>query len=333
QSRYSPLDQINTDNVAQLEQAWSYQSGDMQHAYDASPDWGAEATPIIIGNTAYTCTPNAWVIALNATTGEQQWKFKPTRVDESVTNFVNCRGVAYYEAGDDYADSNGGKLCKTRIIAPTAGPYIVALDAKPGRKCPNFGDSGMLSLKQGIGRMAPGTLEQTAAPLVMDGLIYTGGNVYDDWFWGEPSGVVRAWDAVTGKEKWHWDLGKKNPTAPLDQGETFTRATPNVWGQITGDPQHDEIFIGTGNATPDYFNSKRRPFDREYTDSIVALDAKTGEEDWHFQLVHNDMWDFDIGVGPTLVRWPDGHGGYIPALVQTTKQGDIFVLNRKTGKP
>jgi quinoprotein glucose dehydrogenase len=119
----------------------------------------------------------------------------------------------------------------------------------------------------------------------------------------------------------------------LKKGEHFTKGTPNVWGTITGDPKNDMIYIGTGNATPDYSDPKRRPFDDEYSGSIIALNAKTGHEKWHFQEAHTDTWDFDIPIGPTLVRWPNGHGGYTPALVSTDKQGEIYVLNRKTGKP
>ncbi|HET7314550.1 membrane-bound PQQ-dependent dehydrogenase, glucose/quinate/shikimate family [Salinisphaera sp.] len=333
QSRYAPLKQINVQNVSQLKKVWSYQSGDMHHAYDESPHWGSEATPIKVNDTLYTCTPNAWVIALDPATGKQKWKFKDKQVDDDKTNFVNCRGVSYYKAPKNYTGPNGGDFCKTRIIAPTMGPYVVALDANTGKLCKRFGHNGFIDLKQNIGRMASGTLVQTSAPLVMDGLIYTGGNVYDNWYWGEPSGVVRAWDAVTGKEVWHWDLGKKNPTAPLKPGEHYTKATPNVWGRITGDPANDMIYIPTGNATPDYYAKERPAYSMEYSGSVVALNARTGHEKWHFQEAHTDIWDFDLPVGPTLVNWPDGHGGHIPALVSTTKQGEIFVLNRKTGKP
>ncbi|WP_353220347.1 membrane-bound PQQ-dependent dehydrogenase, glucose/quinate/shikimate family [Salinisphaera sp. S4-8] len=333
QSRFSPLDQINTDNVAQLQKAWTYRSGDMNHAYDESPHWGSEATPIKIGNTAYTCTPNAWVVALDATTGKQKWKFKPTGIDDSVNNFVNCRGVAYYKAPADYQAPDGSQMCATRIIAPTMGRYVVALDAKTGKKCPGFGTNGMIDLSQNIGPMKPGTLVQTSAPLVMNGRVYTGGNVFDNWYWGEPSGVVRAWDAVTGQLVWHWDLGKANPTAPLAEGEIYTPSTPNVWGRISGDEDNDIVYLPTGNATPDYFGDKRRPFDDAYSGSIVALNAKTGEELWHFQEAHTDLWDFDIPIGPSLVQWPDRHGGHTPALVSTNKRGQVFVLNRLTGEP
>ena len=305
----------------------------MNHAKDESPHWGSEATPIKIGDTTYTCTPNAWVIALDATTGKQKWKFKPTSVDDSVNNFVNCRGVAFYQAPAGYVASDGSQTCRSRIIAPTMGPYIVALDAQTGKKCPGFGDNGMVSLKQGIGFMEPGTLVQTSAPLVMDGLVFTGGNVFDNWYWGEPSGVVRAWDAVTGKLAWHWDLGKIDPNAPLAPGETYTHATPNVWGRITGDPQNHIIYLPTGNATPDYYGNHRPTYSNKYSGAIVALNSQTGKELWHFQEAHTDLWDFDLPVGPTLVQWPDGHGGQLPALVSTNKQGQIFVLNRITGQP
>lgn len=251
QSRYSPLKQISAKNVGKLEKVRSYQSGDMNHAYDESPHWGSEATPIKIGDTTYTCTPNAWVVALDAATGKQKWKFKPTSVDDSVNNFVNCRGVAYYKAPKDYTAPDGSQMCATRIIAPTMGPYIVALDAKTGKKCPGFGKNGMLNLKDHIGRMAPGTLVQTSAPLVMDGLIFTGGNVFDNWYWGKPSGVIRAWTATTGKEVWHWDLGKPDPIAALAKGETHTHDTPNAWGRFTGDPKTDTVYIGLANSAPD----------------------------------------------------------------------------------
>ncbi|HET7369450.1 MAG TPA: membrane-bound PQQ-dependent dehydrogenase, glucose/quinate/shikimate family [Gammaproteobacteria bacterium] len=328
-SRFSPLTQITPDNVHNLEVAWKYESGDMKHSEAGMPLFHGETTPTEVGGVLYSCTPNAWVFALDAATGKQLWKYKQTKVDDSKTNIPTCRGVAYYEAPSSYH----GKDCKTRIIAPTGGPYIVALDAKTGKVCQDFGDGGMIDLTQHMGGVAPGALVQTSEPLVMHGLVYTGGNVRDNWFKGEPSGVVRAWDAVTGKLVWHWDLGKKDPNAPLDPGEIYTPYTPNAWGNITGDPKLGIIYVPLGNATPDYYGKFRRPFDYEYSGSVVALKADTGEELWHFQQAYKDVYDYDLPVGPSLINWPDGQDGTIPALIQTSKRGVLFVLNRKTGKP
>lgn len=346
-SRYSPLNQITPDNVGKLEKAWSYQSGDMKYAYSGAgdknkdaelhdsdaPHFGAESTPLKIGSTVYTCTPNAWVVALDADTGEQKWKFKPN-IDDSNNNFVNCRGVSYYKAGPDYTAADGSQVCKSRIIAPTMGPYVVALDARTGKKCPGFGqNNGMIDLTQGIGGVAPGSLVQSSAPLVMHGIIVTGGNVLDNWFVGEPSGVVRGWDAETGQLEWSWDLGRDDPNAPLGPGEHYTRYTPNVWGTVTGDPKNGIIYLPLGNATPDYYGKNRRPFDMEYSGSIVALNVDNGHELWHFQEAHTDVWDYDMPIGPSLVQWPNGNDGYTPALVSTNKRGQLFVLNRLTGEP
>lgn len=332
-SRYSPLAQITPKNVNQLKVAWTYRSGDYTFASPGPPHVGGEATPIKIGNTVYTCTPAAWVVALDATTGKQLWKFKPRGIDQKAGNFANCRGVSYYKAPASYEAADGSQTCAERIIAPTMGPFVAALDAKTGKLCPDFGDHGMIDLKQNMGTVAPGTLVQSSAPLVMNGKIYTGGNVMDNWFLGEPSGVVRAFDAITGKEAWHWDLGKADPTAPLTAGEIFTPYTPNAWGPITGDPDAHMIYVPLGNATPDYYGKNRRPFDMKYSGSIVALNTDTGKEVWHFQESHTDVWDYDIPTGPAVINWSDGHGGSIPAVLSTNKRGQLFVLNRMTGKP
>lgn len=328
-TRFSPLTQITPKNVENLQVAWKYQSGDLKHTDPGMPVFHGETTPTEIGNVVYSCTPNSWVFALNATTGKQIWKYKQTKVDDSSDNIATCRGVAYYVAPPSYQ----GKQCKKRIIAPTGGPYIVALDAETGEPCKNFGNDGMIDLTQHMGPVAPGALVQTSEPLVMDGLIYTGGNVRDNWYKGEPSGVVRAWSAVTGKLVWHWDLGKPNPNAPLKPGQIYTPYTPNAWGNITGDPQLGMIYVPLGNATPDYYGKFRRPFDYKWSGSVVALNAKTGQMIWHFQQAYKDVFDYDLPVGPSLINWPNGHGGTIPALIQTSKRGVLFVLNRKTGQP
>ena len=170
---------------------------------------------------------------------------------------------------------------------------------------------------------------------MLNGRIMLSGWVYDNQTEGEPSGVIRAFDATTGRLSWAWDLGRDpaDQTAWSGRGNT-PRGTPNGWGVYTADPALNLVYVPLGNATtPDYFGGNRRPFDDEYSSSIVALDITTGEERWHFQTVHHGLWDFDLPVGPSLVDLPGPDGSTVPALVQTTKQGEIFLLDRRNGKP
>ncbi|WP_454883283.1 outer membrane protein assembly factor BamB family protein [Sphingomonas oryzagri] len=159
--------------------------------------------------------------------------------------------------------------------------------------------------------------------------IILSGWVYDNQTEGEPSGVIRAFDARSGQLSWAWDMGRANPTSPLKPGEVFTRGTPNGWGAYTADDKLGLVYVPMGNATPDYWGAKRRPFDETYGAAIVALDIDSGKERWHFQTVHHDVWDFDLPIAGSLVDLPGG----VPALVQTTKRGEIFLLDRRSGRP
>lgn len=157
--------------------------------------------------------------------------------------------------------------------------------------------------------------------------------VLDGQYWGEPSGVIRAFDAVTGKLAWAWDMGRPDRRGLPPAGETYTPATPNSWGPISSDEQLGLVYLPTGNATPDFFGGRRRPIDDRYSSSVVALDAATGQLRWSFQTVRHDLWDYDVAAQPTLVDLPAPGGGVIAALIQPTKTGDVFVLDRATGKP
>jgi quinoprotein glucose dehydrogenase len=184
-----------------------------------------------------------------------------------------------------------------------------------------------------MGAVPPGFHFITSQPMVIRGRIILSGWVYDNQTEGEPSGVIRAFDAKSGQLSWAWDMGRADPTSPLKPGEIYTRGTPNGWGTYTDDPTLGLVYVPLGNATPDYFGAHRRPFDDEYSSAIVALDIDTGKERWHYQTVHHDVWDFDLPIGPSLVDLPDGKGGTIPALVQTTKMGELFLLDRRDGHP
>ncbi len=331
QSRYAGLAQITPDNVNKLQVAWSSHSGDLPDEIEQhrkGREYHSESTPIKVGNTLYSCTPHSWIIATNATTGEVKWTFDPKL--PRTNPYIVCRGVSYYDAPQ--ADS-----CKARVFAPTMDGRIYALDAENGKICEGFGEKGFIDLKDQTGKddsgksWGGGWQVSTSTPLVMNDRLVVGSRVIDNMSTDEPSGVVRAFDPLDGHQVWAWDVGRSEDALPgrLPEGEIYTKGTPNVWGTITGDSKLNLVYLGTGNAAPDYYTAFRRPFDDKFGTSLVALDVTTGKLRWHYQLVHHDMWDFDVPVGPSLFDMPDG----TPALIQTTKMGEVFMFNRATGEP
>ncbi len=231
-----------------------------------------------------------------------------------------------------YSKAVEDKSCPEKIITTTSNAQMVALNAQTGKPCPAFGEQGFVSLTDQMGEVPPGFHFITSQPLIMDNRIVLGGWIYDNQATGEPSGVVRAYDAASGKLAWSWDMGRNPQNGRLKPGEEYTRGTPNGWGTYTADPELGLVYIPLGNATPDYYGAKRRPFDEKYSSALVALDIHTGQERWHFQTVHHDVWDYDLPIGPTLVDLPGEQGGTLPALIQTTKMGQLFMLDRRTGK-
>ncbi|TKT74707.1 membrane-bound PQQ-dependent dehydrogenase, glucose/quinate/shikimate family [Aquamicrobium sp. LC103] len=365
-TRYAPQDQITPENVGQLEVAWTFRTGDAPINATGS---GAEDqnTPIQIGDTVYVCTVSNIVYALDADTGEERWKFDP---QASSPLWQRCRGVGYYEstattapaapdtqtapdavpAPDEEQDAEAPapqapvapvtpqvaqapSICATRIVLSTIDARLIQLDAKTGELCPQFGDNGTVDLKLGMGEVRPGFYFQTSSPTVANGIIIIGGWVVDNVSVGLPSGVVRGFDAETGELLWAWDLGNPNITRLPPEGESYTRGTPNVWSTPAFDAELGLVYLPTGNATPDFFGGHRTEAAEEYTASIVALDIRTGRERWKFQTVHHDLWDYDVPAQPALYDVPDGNGGTTPALIQITKRGQTFVLDRRTGEP
>ena len=327
--RYSPLSQITAANVSELKQAWSFSTGDLPRPGEnkGGHEFSFEATPIKVGDAIYFCTPHRDVIALDATSGKQKWRYSPGG-DMSHNVYQACRGVSYFEAPAE-------SPCPHRIVATASDlPRLFEIDADTGKLCDSFGDHGMVDLREHMGIVPAGFHFISSPPTVINGRAILGGWVYDNQAVGEPSGVIRAFDATSGALSWSWDMGRTPANAPLGRNDIYTRGTPNGWGVYSADPKLNLVFVPLGNATPDYYGAERRSFDDAYSSSLVALDITTGQERWHFQTVHHDLWDFDVPVGPSLVDLPgqDG-GGPVPALVQTTKQGEIYLLDRRDGRP
>lgn len=325
-NHYSPAAQITPSNVGKLKKAWEFHTGDLP-APGSKIQYLNENSPLKIGDKVFVCTPTQQVIALDAATGKQQWRFNPQADPKALqTAGAYCRGVAYY------AVPNGTGECKTRILWGVTGGKLAAVDAETGKSCRDFGENGFVDLKKGIGKFTPGYFGNTSAPIVIRGKVIVGQMVRDGQDRYAPSGVVRAYDAVTGKFSWAWDIGRPGNTSEPGPDEQYTPGTPNVWAPIAADDQLGLVYLPTGNAAGDYWGGSRTGHEEEYTSSVVAVEAATGHVVWHFRTVNHDLWDFDIGPQPNLVDWPT-EDGVRPAIIQATKSGQIFVLDRSNGKP
>jgi quinoprotein glucose dehydrogenase len=319
-TRFSPLTDITPDNVATLRVAWEADTG------PADPDTpvSLEVTPINVGDALYLCSAYNAVISLDAETGHERWRYRMS--PETPVSGKPCRGVAYYRV----PDATG--VCAERILATSQTPELFALDAATGEPCPGFGVNGRVELKEGMGDVPYGYYSVTSAPQIIRGRAILGGGVLDGQYWGEPSGVIRAFDAVTGRLAWAFDVGNpQNHGAPA-RGASFTPSTPNSWAPISADEALGLVYLPMGNSVPDFFGGMRRAFDDEFGSAVVALDAETGNLRWRFQTVHHDVWDYDVPSQPTLIDLPTPQG-IRKALLQTTKRGQIFVLDRATGAP
>lgn len=339
--RYSPLTQINRDNVEELERVWLF------HTEDLPEDkWGAETTPLKIGDTLYLCTARNELIALDAATGEQRWRYDPEVSDDWIPYTAACRGVAYYDArrtavaqpasetpsSPIRAGQGADASCATRIIEGTLDGRLIAVDARTGRPCPGFGENGQVDIKRGMGEVIPGMVSMTSAPTIVRGVVVTGHQVLDGQYNEAPSGVIQGFDAVTGELRWAWDMTRPDLDGLPPEGETYTRGTPNMWTTATGDEQLGLVYLPMGNSAADYYSSDRSEAENRFATSLVALDVTTGKPVWSFQTVHIDVWDYDLGSQATLIDYPSDAGA-VPALVLPSKQGDLYILDRRTGVP
>ena len=329
-SRWSSLDQIRRDNVQQLAVAWKIRTGDFDAVPPPPPHSTFEATPILVDGLLVLPTPLGRVLALDPETGAERWRFDTT-VSEGHYPEYTTRGVA------SWLDENAaaGAPCRRRIFAANVSARLYAIDAATGRRCDAFGEQGEVDLRKGVGELHDWDYTISSPPAVIGDLVIVGSAIGDNQRVDAPLGVVRAFDARSGALRWSWDPVPRDPADPAyaewkpEQARRVGAA--NAWSILSVDRERDLVFVPTGSASPDYYGGERLGRN-DYANSVVALRASTGRVVWHFQVVHHDLWDYDVPAQPVLATVVRG-GTAVPAVVQATKMGHVFVLDRETGKP
>ncbi len=319
-TRYSPARQIDRTSVTALRVAWTYRTGDMQQPVRALEKAAFEATPILVDRTLFLSTPYNRVIALDPRSGARLWEFDAQVDLDRDYSEVASRGVSAWRD----AKARAGSPCRIRVFVGTLDARLIALDGDTGRVCTDFGARGTVDLTKDAARQTEwtGGYQVTSAPAISDDLVIVGSSIADNWRVDTGRGIVRAFDVRTGKLRWTWD------PIPWATGTKPRTGGGNAWSTLSVDSQHDLVFVPTGSASPDYYGGIRRG-DNRWANSVVALRASTGAFVWGFQVVHHDLWDYDVASQPALIAWRDG----TPAVVINTKMGHVFVLNRLTGAP
>jgi quinate dehydrogenase (quinone) len=341
-SRFAALDQINRANVDKLNVAWTYHTGDVA----LSDGNGAEdqLTPLQIGNKVFICTPHNNLIALDADTGKELWK---NDINAKSAVWQRCRGMAYFDATAPIAQPTrpnsspiiaasvpAGAQCQRRLLTNTIDARLIAVDADTGHFCEDFGTHGQVDLKAGLGNVPDSYYQLSSAPLIAGTTVVVGGRVADNVQTDMPGGVIRGFDVISGQMRWAFDPGNPDDKKAPADGSTYVRSTPNSWAPMSYDPLMNTVFLPMGSSSTDIYGVERTALNHKYGASVLALDASTGAEKWVYQTVHNDLWDFDLPMQPSLIDFtPPGSDKAVPAVVIGTKAGQIYVLDRATGQP
>src|SRR4051794_16208343 len=325
-TRFSPLKQINRQNVGSLKRAWTYHTGEVNRANQTDRHQAApfETTPLVVDGMLYLSTPSNRVIALDAETGKEIWQFDP-QAGRADRTFFQHRGVAYWqsETGDD-----------RRILYGTFDGRLICLDAKTGKLCQGFGTDGAVNLRVGVADEFPqAEYAVTSPPAIYKDLAILGAAVPEYPSRG-PSGAVRAFDVRTGKLVWTFHtIPGSGETGHDTWGKEMwnERSGVNVWSTMSVDVDRDLVFLPIGSPSYDFYGGDRKG-QNLFANSLVALQASTGKLVWYFQMVHHDIWDYDMPAQPTLVT-VRRHDELVPAVAQVTKMGFVFIFDRVTGDP
>jgi quinoprotein glucose dehydrogenase len=330
-SRYSPLAEIHRANVADLEVAWTYRTGDLCNRPGTWERSSFQSTPIVVDGLLVLSTSSSRVIALDPERGEERWVFDPGIRDPDVCGAAS-RGVSSWLDPERAT----GAACRRRIFLGNAVGQLIALDARTGRPCLDFGERGFVDLRSGVAQLDdPEELGVTSPPGVLRDLVVVGSAIRDNQRVRAPRGIVRAFDARSGALRWSWDpipRDSADPAFATWRGDAALDAgAANVWAPVAVDPERDLVFVATSSPSPDYYGGERLGSNL-YSDAVVALRGASGAVVWHFQTVHHDLWDYDVPAQPTLATLRRD-GAEKSVVVQPTKMGHLFVLHRETGEP
>jgi quinoprotein glucose dehydrogenase len=318
---YTALAQINARNVRQLQQAWVYRTGDFSTGSPGHRATTFEATPILAHDALFFCTPYNRVIALEAATGKELWSHEPEpKLDRAYNqqHSLICRGVSHWEE----PNPDASKPCQGRVFQGVLDGRLEALDARTGRLCADFAAGGIINLNA-IDNGGIGDVNLTSAPVIFEDLVIVGSAVSDNHRTNMPSGFVRAFDARTGEERWHW--------SPIPEALRGQVGAGNVWAPMSVDVERGILYAPTTSPSPDFWGGLRTD-PLPGVNALIALNVRTGALIWQYQTVYHDLWDYDLPAQPTLVE-VRRDGRTIPAVAQPTKTGFLFVLDRETGEP
>lgn len=324
--QYTELDQIRSDNLEQLERAWEFRTGDLNQGFSRK-SYSFQSNPIYWNNNLYISTSANWVLAINASTGAEVWRFDPQLPTDIGYSESASRGVSIWHGNST--------ICPSRIFLGTLIGEVYALNANDGSPCTDFGDNGKVDMSVGVGNVDIGDYGITSPPAVMGNSLIVGSAVGDNRGVELERGIVRSLDVRTGTINWLWDPIPRMPSEPnyvswgSDSGKITGAA--NVWPPISVDVERDLVFVSTGSPSPDFYGGERIG-NNNYANSLVALNGTTGELVWHQQLIHHDIWDYDIPSQPTLTEMQKD-GIPVAAVVVVTKTGMLYAFRRDTGEP
>ena len=329
--RFSSLDQINRGNVARLSVAWTYRTGELGAGLASAGKLTFEATPVLAFGMLYLESATNVVIALDPETGALRWRFDP-HVDRTRHYAeASARGVSVWQA----ADASSGGACRRRVFTGTLDARLLALDADTGRPCSDFGDGGQVDLTRGVRIRDAGAYLVTSPPAIYGKVVIVGSAIGDNRATDVERGLIRGYDAESGTQVWAFDPLPDSPSHPAasewDLAQALSTGAGNAWGVMSVDKEQGLVLIPTGSASPDYYGGERLGSDR-LADSLLALDARNGRLVWQQQLVHHDLWDYDLAAQPVLGD-VTVHGVPVPAVIEATKTGMVYVFGRSRGQP
>lgn len=329
--QYSSADQINLQNVVKLKEAWRFRTGEMSEG--SADGYSFQATPILVRGTMYVSTGSGIIIAIDPVEGTQRWRYDPKLDRKKHTSETANRGVTSWIDATRSED----QACFHRIYIGTLDSRLISVDGRSGEPCTDFGVKGEVDLSSNVRLVESDSLEYavTSPPVLVGDTIITGSSIGDNRGVELELGIVRGFDARTGELRWSFDPIPRNETDPIYSSwrpeEAKKSGAANAWAPLSVDSELGLVYVPTGSVSPDFYGGEREG-DNRYANSLVALDASNGAVVWHQQLVHHDVWDYDLPAQPTLVEL-ERDGKTIPAVIQATKMGMLFTFNRVTGEP